>query len=90
MKLVTSFAIAALIAAPSVAMAQKSTTTTTNGPGQSEFAPGQRATTPGGATKFAPGQRQTTPGTAKNFAPGQQPHQMNTKNVNGGTTTTKH
>ena len=85
MKLVTSLAIAALIAAPTVAMAQKSTTLP-NQPGQSEFAPGQRATTPGGATKFAPGQRQTTPGTARNFAPGQQPHQMNTKNVNGGTT----
>jgi len=83
MKLVTSFAIAALIAAPAVAMAQKSTTTLPNGPGQSEFAPGQRATTPGGATKFAPGQRQTTPGTAKNFAPGQQ---MHTKNVKGGMT----
>ena len=86
MKLVTSFAIAALVAAPTVAMAQKSTTLP-NQPGQSEFAPGQRATTPGGATKYAPGQRQTTPGTAKNFAPGQQ---MHTKNVKGGSTTTRH
>jgi len=86
MKLVTSFAIAALIAAPTVAMAQKSTTTIPNGPGQSEFAPGQRAQQPGGkaAKTYAPGQRQTTPGTAKNFAPGQQ---MHTKNVRGGTTT---
>lgn len=84
MKLVTGLAIAALAAAPTLAMAQKSTTTLPNGPGQSEFAPGQRATAPGGATKFAPGQRQTTPGTAKNLAPGQQ---MHTKNVKGQTNT---
>jgi hypothetical protein len=38
----------------------------------SDFAPGQKQTSPGGAKKFAPGQKQTYPGEAKKFAPGQQ------------------
>ena len=56
MKSVQILAIAALLAVPSVAMAQKSNTLP-NQPGQSEFAPGQRAKSPGDAKKFAPGQR---------------------------------
>ena len=75
MKLVTSFAIAALIAAPTIALAQSHM----SGPGQSEFAPGQRATTSGGAKTFAPGQRMHTkdvksqPG-ASEYAPGHLPN----------------
>ncbi len=42
----------------------------TKNKGASDFAPGQRQTTPGTAKNLAPGHRQTTPGTAKNFAPG--------------------
>jgi hypothetical protein len=39
------------------------------GPGQSEYAPGQKQTTPGTAKDYAPGQQD---GAAKNAAPGQQ------------------
>jgi hypothetical protein len=47
-------------------------------PGQSEYAPGQRADEPGEAKKYAPGQRRKKsddknyPG-ASEYAPGQQP-----------------
>jgi hypothetical protein len=78
MKIVTSFALAALLAVPSLAMAQKSNTLP-NQPGQSEFAPGQRQTTPGTAKNFAPGQRmhskdvKSQPG-ASEYAPGHLPN----------------
>ena len=78
MKSVTTLALAALLAVPTIAVAQKSNTLP-NQPGQSEFAPGQRATSPGGATKFAPGQRMHTkdvksqPG-ASEYAPGHLPN----------------
>ena len=78
MKLATGFALAALLAVPTTAMAQKSNTLP-NQPGQSEFAPGQRATSPGGAKKFAPGQRmhqrdvKSQPG-ASEYAPGHLPN----------------
>jgi hypothetical protein len=84
MKLATGFALAALLVVPATAMAQKSNTLP-NQPGQSEFAPGQRAKHPGDATKYAPGQKQTAPGTAKNFAPGQQMHTKNVKGQTNGT-----
>jgi hypothetical protein len=78
MKSVQILAIAALLAVPSVAMAQKSNTLP-NQPGQSEFAPGQRAKSPGDAKKFAPGQRmhqkdvKGQPG-ASEYAPGHLPN----------------
>ena len=78
MKIVTALTLAALLAVPATAMAQKSNTLP-NGPGQSEFAPGQRATSPGGATKYAPGQRmhskdvKSQPG-ASEYAPGHLPN----------------
>ena len=77
MKSTTCMLAIALIGIPAVAMAQ--TTTPLTGPGQSEFAPGQRATTPGGAKKFAPGQRmhskdvKSQPG-ASEYAPGHLPN----------------
>jgi hypothetical protein len=79
MKLATGFALAALLVVPATAMAQQKSNTLPNQPGQSEFAPGQRATTPGGATKYAPGQRMHTrdvksqPG-ASEYAPGHLPN----------------
>ena len=78
MKLATGLALAALLAVPATAMAQKNNTLP-NQPGQSEFAPGHRATSPGGATKYAPGQRMHTkdvksqPG-ASEYAPGHLPN----------------
>ena len=78
MKLATVIALAALLAVPATAMAQKGTTLP-NQPGQSEFAPGQRQTSPGGATKYAPGQRMHTkdvkgqPGASED-APGHLPN----------------
>ena len=82
MKIVTSLALAALLAAPTVAMAQKSTTKPLpNLPGQSEFAPGQRAKIQGGsATDYAPGQMKTrnVKKGASSFAPG---HQTNTNTM---------
>ena len=78
MKSLTALAIAALLAVPTVAAAQKSNTLP-NQPGQSEFAPGQRAKAPGEAKKFAPGQRMHTkdvksqPG-ASEYAPGHLPN----------------
>jgi hypothetical protein len=64
--------VALLLAAPTLGMAQEKKKGGTPGTGQSQFAPGQKQTTPGTAKDFAPGQRQTDPGTAKKFAPGQQ------------------
>ena len=78
MKLATGFALAALLAVPATTMAQKSNTLP-NQPGQSEFAPGQRAKNPGDAKKFAPGQRmhqkdvKGQPG-ASEYAPGHLPN----------------
>jgi hypothetical protein len=78
MRTVTALTLAALLAVPATAMAQKSNTLS-NQPGQSGFAPGQRATTPGGAKKFAPGQRMQQkdvkgqPG-ASEYAPGHLPN----------------
>jgi len=78
MKLATTITLAALLVVPATAMAQKSNTLP-NQPGQSEFAPGQRAKAPGGATKYAPGQRmhqkdvKGQPG-ASEYAPGHLPN----------------
>jgi hypothetical protein len=71
MKAIIVVSVALLIAAPTLGMAQVKKGGTP-GAGQSQFAPGQKQTTPGTAKNFAPGQRQTDPGTAKKFAPGQQ------------------
>ena len=78
MKSMKILAIAALLAVPATAMAQKSNTLP-NQPGQSEFAPGQRAKHPGDAKNFAPGQRMQQkdvkgqPG-ASEYAPGHLPN----------------
>jgi hypothetical protein len=77
---VTGFALAALLAVPTTALAQKTRTTTLPDlPGKSEFSPGHRAKIQGGTAKdYAPGQRMKTqnvrsvPG-ASEFAPGHQP-----------------
>jgi len=64
---------AAVLALPQIAVAQMK-----DQPGQSEYAPGQRATKPGDAKKYAPGQlerqkdKDGKPG-AKEYAPGRQP-----------------
>jgi Spy/CpxP family protein refolding chaperone len=79
MKSVKTLTIAALLLVPTFAMAQKSTTLP-NQPGQSEFAPGQRAQQPGAkdAKDYAPGQRRKIkdvkgqPG-ASEYAPGHLP-----------------
>ena len=47
----------ALLGMPAIAMAQTGTKTPAPAPGQSEWAPGQRAKGPGDAKDFAPGQR---------------------------------
>ena len=66
-----------LLAIPAVAMAQ--TKAPALGPGQSEWAPGQRAKGPGAAKDFAPGQRmhkkdvKSQPG-ASEYAPGRLPN----------------
>jgi hypothetical protein len=80
MKLTTALAVAALIAAPTVASAQKSNSTLPNQPGQSEYAPGQRAQTGNKDAKdYAPGQRMKEkdvkgqPG-ASEYAPGNLPN----------------
>ena len=78
MRSLPMLAIAALLVVPTMAMAQKSNTLP-NQPGQSEFAPGQRAKAPGDAKKFAPGQRmhsrdvKSQPG-ASEYAPGRLPN----------------
>ena len=60
--ILVAFALA-LLFTPASAQSTKSS---------SDFAPGQKQTTPGTAKKFAPGQKQKSPGQAKDFAPGQQ------------------
>ena len=80
MKTVTALTLAAILAVPATAMAQKSNTLP-NQPGRSEFAPGQRAQQPGGkaAKTYAPGQRmhsrdvKSQPG-ASEYAPGHLPN----------------
>jgi len=79
MKTLTALTLAALIAAPTLATAQSGRTP--SGPGQSEYAPGQRAQQPGGkdAKDYAPGQRmhkkdvKGQPG-ASEYAPGHLPN----------------
>jgi hypothetical protein len=79
MKTITCALAIALLGLPAVAMAQKGGSAPAPGPGQSEWAPGQRATPPGGAKKFAPGQRfkekdvKGQPG-ASEYAPGHLPN----------------
>ena len=69
----------ALLGIPTVAMAQGGTRAPAPGPGQSEWAPGQRAKGPGDAKDFAPGQRmhkkdvKSQPG-ASEYAPGHLPN----------------
>jgi hypothetical protein len=71
-------AVVALLSVPAVAWAQTKKTLPP-APGQSEYAPGQRADDPGEAKKYAPGQRMKkkddprSPG-ASEYAPGQQPN----------------
>ena len=79
MKTITCALAVALLGLPTVAMAQKSGSTPAPAPGQSEWAPGQRAKGPGDAKDFAPGQRKQTkdvkgqPG-ASEYAPGHLPN----------------
>jgi hypothetical protein len=69
----------ALLGLPTIAMAQGGTRAPAPGPGQSEWAPGQRAKGPGSAKDFAPGQRmhkkdvKSQPG-ASEYAPGRLPN----------------
>jgi hypothetical protein len=69
----------ALLGIPTIAMAQGGTKAPAPGPGQSEWAPGQRAKGPGDAKDFAPGQRmhkkdvKSQPG-ASEYAPGHLPN----------------
>jgi len=69
----------ALLGMPAIAMAQTGTKTPAPAPGQSEWAPGQRAKGPGDAKDFAPGQRmqkkdvKSQPG-ASEYAPGNLPN----------------
>ena len=75
-RLIVGVATAALLATSTVAFAQAKNKQ--SGPGQSEYAPGQKAHKPGDAKKYAPGQRMHKydnpkyPG-ASEYAPGQQP-----------------
>ena len=80
MKTITPRVLAiVLLAVPTIAMAQNRTTTPAPGPGQSEWAPGNRAKGPGDAKDFAPGQRmhskdvKNQPG-ASEYAPGHLPN----------------
>ena len=80
MKSITRGVLAvALLGIPTIAMAQTGTRTPAPAPGQSEWAPGHRATAPGGAKNFAPGQRmhrkdvKGQPG-ASEYAPGHLPN----------------
>ena len=69
----------AFLAIPTLAMAQSGTKAPAPAPGQSEWAPGQRAKGPGDAKDFAPGQRMQKkdvkgqPG-ASEYAPGHLPN----------------
>jgi hypothetical protein len=78
MKSITRGVLAiALLGVPAIAMAQSGTPAP--GPGQSEWAPGNRAKGPGDAKDFAPGQRmhskdvKSQPG-ASEYAPGHLPN----------------
>ena len=79
MKPFTSVLTIALLGVSSVAMAQTGTRAPAPAPGQSEWAPGQRAKGPGDAKTFAPGQRMHNkdvkgqPG-ASEYAPGHLPN----------------
>jgi hypothetical protein len=63
-------AIVMLVGLPMIALAETKQSPP-QAPGQSEYAPGQKATKPGEAKKYAPGQKATKPGAAKKYAPGQ-------------------
>jgi hypothetical protein len=71
--------VVALLGFPTIAMSQTGTKAPAPGPGQSEWAPGQRAKSPGDAKNFAPGQRmqeknvKSQPG-ASEYAPGHLPN----------------
>jgi hypothetical protein len=73
----TAILAAALLTVPGVLMAQ--TKAPAPAPGQSEYAPGQRAKGPGDAKDYAPGQRmhkkdvKSQPG-ASEYAPGRLPN----------------
>ncbi len=80
MKFMTRSLLAvALLGIPTIAIAQTGTKAPAPGPGQSEWAPGQRAKGPGDAKDFAPGQRMNKkdvkgqPG-ASEYAPGHLPN----------------
>ena len=80
MRLISRSVLAiALLGIPTIAMAQSGTRAPAPGPGQSEWAPGQRAKGPGDAKDFAPGQRmhkkdvKGQPG-ASEYAPGHLPN----------------
>ena len=80
MKFMTRSLLAvALFGIPTIATAQTGTKAPAPGPGQSEWAPGQRAKGPGDAKDFAPGQRMNKkdvkgqPG-ASEYAPGHLPN----------------
>jgi hypothetical protein len=74
-----SVLVIALLGVPAIAMAQGGTRAPAPGPGQSEWAPGQRAKGPGEAKDYAPGQRmhkkdvKGQPG-ASEYAPGRLPN----------------
>ena len=69
----------AFVAVPTITLAQSGSKTPAPAPGQSEWAPGQRAKGPGDAKDFAPGQRmhkkdvKGQPG-ASEYAPGRLPN----------------
>ncbi len=71
--------LAAALLVPTIAMGQSGSKTPAPAPGQSEWAPGQRAKGPGDANDFAPGQRMQKkdvkgqPG-ASEYAPGHLPN----------------
>jgi len=75
-RLIVGVSTVALLGLPTVVLAQVKDKASQ--PGQSDYAPGQRAQKPGGAKKYAPGQRMhgydnpKSPG-ASEYAPGQQP-----------------
>jgi hypothetical protein len=64
-------AILILLNATTISLAETKQQAPPQAPGQSEYAPGQRASEPGQAKKYAPGQKAKTPGEAKKYAPGQ-------------------
>ena len=77
--IIRSVLAVAFLGLPAIAMAQGGTRAPAPGPGQSEWAPGQRAKGPGAAKDFAPGQRmhkkdvKSQPG-ASEYAPGRLPN----------------